>query len=341
MTQFDKLQEKVDAAIAALPYALNEEQNRRLHDELQAIKNYRRAEMLNAVTDVVRDSRDSQAYPMLRATEGYCVSFVCWILGVSDFNPFDHPWLTSERFALNTFKDCDDFTMFYDIETDWRSVMTRLYGSKAKVQFNQCQIDTEDSEDGQGFEIRVYTHRKSYLYQIEHMIRDNVDPGFNSIDVPLDDEDTFRLLHSYDWFGINGDSGIHQKFIEAMRCIHPTTFSEFVHTWAIRRTGILDIDMYVQNRDNGCTEYTGIPEVDKVLRQSNGILLYTRQKEAIEDIMKDLSTEDMWKVKHLLEGNKAQPKCSVYTEAVDIYRRAYMKAHYSDIFRRVLAANEK
>lgn len=50
---------------------------------------------------------------------------------------------------------------------------------------------------------------------------------------------------------------------------------------------------------------------------------------------------ERWKVKHFLEGNKAQPKHSVYTEAIDIYRHAYMEAHYPDIFRRVIAASEK
>lgn len=135
MTQFEKLQERVDAAVAALPHALNDEQNRRLRNELQAIRDYRRAEMLNAVAEIVKDSRDWQVYPTLCANEGYCVSYVCWLLGISDFNPLDHPWLSSERFALNTFKKDEDITLYYDDETDWESVMTRLYGSMAVMKY--------------------------------------------------------------------------------------------------------------------------------------------------------------------------------------------------------------
>lgn len=340
MTQFERLQEKVDAAIAALPYALNEEQNMRLQNELQAIRDYRRAEMLNAIAEIVKENRDRQEYPTLCASEGYCVSYVCWLLGISDFNPLDHPWLISERFALNTFKKENDITMYYDTETDWESVMTRLYGSKAVGQCHECKVDTEDSEDGQCFKIHVYYFRQSHIYQIEQLIRERVDPSFNSADVPLDDEETFKLLNSYDWMGIKGDSPFNPRFIEAVRCIHPTTFSEFVHTWAIQKTSILNIDIYVHNRDNDVTEYTGVPAVDEVLRQSNGVLLYTRQEEAIKEMVKDLTSEEMWHVKMLLEDNNAVQKCSVYTEAIDVYRRAYMKAHYPEIFRQVFIATE-
>lgn len=341
MTQFEKLQQRINTATAALPYALNEEQNERLQNELQAIQEYRRAEMLNAVAEIVNEFRDKQKYPTLDSNEGYSVSYVCWLLGVSDFNPLEHPWLLTEKFAIDTFRECNSIKLFYTQEINVESVLTRLYGSKVDIRGEVSYVSAEASEDGQDFEVYSLCDIRPIMYQVEEAIRSNVDPAFNSLDIPLNDEAAFKLLNSFDWMGVFYDSTVDMKFVEAMHRIQPTSFSEFVNTRALIDTGLQDIIMYAYNKEHCITEYFGIPAVDNILRQSNGVLLYTRQKEELENLMKKLSPEEISIVKSIIADRFIENECVVYTDAYEIFRLAYMKAHYPKIFLQVRIVNEE
>jgi len=341
MTQFEKLQERVSAAVAALPYALTEEQNARLQKELQTIKDYRRAEMLNAAAEVAKECIAKNQHPELSCNEGYCVSFVCWLIGISDFNPFDHPWLITEDYALNTFRDKSSINFYLYESTDARRVMKRLYGAKIKYEAGNWKIDKEDSEDGQDFSMSLYmTPQHGLHYRAEQAIRANVDPTFNSLDIPLDDKETFDLMLSNDWLGVEQCGLSRVMFLEAIRRIQPRTFSELVHTRAMKDQDLLDLDAYVYNRDNGISEYTGIKAVDDILRPTNGILLYTRQQDELKKVASDLSEDELRLIRYDLDDSTVRPKCSIYTIVIDMYRRAYMKAHYPDIFRQVLIVTE-
>ena len=77
----------------------------RLDLELNAIKQYGRTELLVALWRLFTDLSEKGIGVKLRPLDGYSVSLVSYLLGISSFNPMEHPNLITERYVLNTLRE--------------------------------------------------------------------------------------------------------------------------------------------------------------------------------------------------------------------------------------------
>jgi hypothetical protein len=68
----------------------------RLIAETDAIKGYGRGEMLLTMWRLVDELRKHDINIRLTLGQGYNVSLVCYLLGISSFNPIDHPGIKTE-----------------------------------------------------------------------------------------------------------------------------------------------------------------------------------------------------------------------------------------------------
>ena len=75
----------------------------RLIAETDAIKGYGRGEMLHTMWRLVDELRKHDINIRLTLGQGYNVSLVCYLLGISTFNPMDHPSLETEQYAITAF----------------------------------------------------------------------------------------------------------------------------------------------------------------------------------------------------------------------------------------------
>lgn len=76
--------------------------NERLELELAGIKNNNRMIMLATIVSVMRTLEDKGINSKLSLNDGYNVSLVCYLLGISTFNPMKHPQLITETYVINT-----------------------------------------------------------------------------------------------------------------------------------------------------------------------------------------------------------------------------------------------
>ena len=76
----------------------------RLIAETDAIKEYGRGEMLHTMWRLVDELRKHDINIRLTLGQGYNVSLVCYLLGISSFNPIDHPGIKTESYAIGAFK---------------------------------------------------------------------------------------------------------------------------------------------------------------------------------------------------------------------------------------------
>lgn len=343
MTQFETLSHWVDDAVADLPYNLSVKQQSRLQKELVAIHDYHMAEALIAASEIAFALKESKDYFQLFSCEGYCTSYVCWILGISDFNPFDYPELNSEDYFINTMKTLRFISFAVPSKKEVRETMTRLYGDKFKDTGCSFEVSDEASNDGYGFSIQAFTRPASGLiYRVEDAIKENADPEFSSLSIPKVDEDAFEIINSHDWLGVFTNRAANlTKLMVILKAFPVHNLNEFCEAKAMATCSLLDIDRYIRNRQSQLNAYTGVKEVDEILSHTWGVLLYSRQLKAIRELMPSLTPEENSMVATIVKGECQRNKCAVFTEVVDYYRLAYMKAHYPELFYQRLVADSE
>lgn len=338
MTQFEILQERVSAAVAALPYALSEEQNARLASEMEAIRDYHRAEMILCTDAVNQEAIASGSHIELYSKEGYCVSFVFWLLGISDFNPYGHTELITERYCLDTFRKKSSIKIFMRDTQVGRDAVHKLYGSRYQYKLDFMVIDADATETGMSFKIGLTADKGiGRIYRLEDMIRKEVCPDFKVDQIPLDDVATFDAISNFDLEGVINSVSI--ELLSAIRQVQPHSFSDLVEAFGAAKNAPSRFYEYVRNRKAGIKESTGIASVDDILSHTYGVILYCRQAREISDRLKCLGKNELGTVLGIGVDDLYPAKCSVYSEVIDIYRRTYMKVHFPEIFERVLLAD--
>ncbi|MGA1845562.1 DNA polymerase III subunit alpha [Deferribacter abyssi] len=120
----------------------------------------------------------------------------------------------------------------------------------------------------------------------EKLIRKNHDPQFDISKIPLDDEKTFELLSSGETTGVFQLESSGMKNL--LKKLKPTAFEDIIALVALYRPGPIGsgmLDDFVK-RKHGLQEVTyPLPELEDILKETYGIIVYQEQVMQIAQII--------------------------------------------------------
>ena len=170
-------------------------------------------------------------------------------------------------------------------------------------------------------------------------------------EIPLDDKNTFELISRADTDGIfmldsNWDKydlqQIKPQSIEeltaALTLSHSYNLNSYIYTY-LKRQAVVPFT---------CPEFSPIPEVQKILEETHGIILYNEQVTAIFKVFASLSEEDQKKyqiainlIQKEIESHCTSSKAFFHKRALVCYKLAYLKANHPNVFMQYLEMVEK
>ena len=353
MKDFKKFREHVYDLAKSRFREISDEVDQRLNLELAAICINRRTLMINTIALVLRELEAQNIYCERTQQSGYNVSLVCYLLGISLFNPIDHPELITERYVINTMNDISSMTFTVDsnILENLKNILDE-HGLKDVCstehsylkQINGSCYDTyvveynlADAENA-SFELRIrYTDHKTLDRNMLSMV------GVDRCDsIPENDSQTWELIHKLDVFGTT--RYLSMTNYEAIRSVRPQTISELSEALAFghyKQYSLLQ--EYLNNKHAGVTTYTGDAVIDEILSHTHGVILYSRQQEAYKKRLNELSSSDAQAyyrcneyLNRQMTQNNILNKCDCYVKASNMYRLAYIKVHYPKAFKKRL-----
>ena len=153
-----------------------------------------------------------------------------------------------------------------------------------------------------------------------------------------------KLIHDIDIYGAT-TSSLAPITIEAIREIRPSTVEELADALSFtserKYSHLLN---YLKNRTAGNRIFTGHPKIDEILSPTYGILLDTSQLGQIFKLplRSELGENAYNAIRGKLRSLMASPivdRCDIYVKAYELYRSAYVKVHYPEIFKKVIESN--
>lgn len=215
--EYEALSHRVQTAVAALSMPLSPEQEQRLKHEMEVIRQNRRSVMLSTVAEATEFCASIQNWIELPGTEGYCVSFVCWLLGISDFNPFDYPQIDTESFAIKAFKELDYISLGAMDGAALKQKVLCMHERRAQISGMAVKVHYKASP----FKVRVLSNNcYGRTKRVIETVRAGMDPMFDISQIPTDDAMTFKLIRTMDWLGVMPKYTT-TKQIEAVRRVKP------------------------------------------------------------------------------------------------------------------------
>ena len=348
MADFDVFQTEVYSTAKEIYGVIPNEVKDRLDLELTGIKNNNRTIMLATMVSLMSSLENKGIMSKLSLKNGHNVSLVCYLLGISTFNPMKHPQLITERYIINTLESAPVISLRIDKDRQ-DAVDAILYDLGLEVEREEAgpihlrkikYIDDSKYDFTLQF---MYGACCARLQQLRNVIGTE---AFENI--PNNDMKTMALINSLDLYGTS--TGCFAPItIEAIRQIQPKTISELTEVLAFcSERQYQDLQRYIYNRANHISTYTGYPEIDSILKHTHGVLLFTRQKNDILKLRIHTSESDdpdadkkkvIREVCKLLLPFQLSNKCDKYVEAYNLYRLAYAKVHYPDAFQKVIESN--
>ena len=343
MADFDVFQTEVYSTAKEIYGVIPNEVKDRLDLELTGIKNNNRTIMLATMVSLMSSLENKGIMSKLSLKNGHNVSLVCYLLGISTFNPMKHPQLITERYIINTLESAPVISLRIDKDRQ-DAVDAILYDLGLEVEreeagpihFRKIKYIDDSKYD---FTLQfMYGACCARLQQLRNVIGTE---AFENI--PDNDMKTMTLINSLDLYGTS--TGCFAPItLEAIRQIQPKTISELTEVLAFcSERQYQDLQRYIHNKANGISTYTGFSDIDAILKHTHGVLLFTRQKNDILKLRINASESDKKKmikeVCKLLLPFQLSNKCDTYIEAYNLYRLAYAKVHYPDAFQKVIESN--
>lgn len=342
MMTFTELKTDVYEIAQAKFGQLKPEVVQRIDVELNAIEKFGKTELIVVLWWLFQDLKSNDVCAKLDLYDGYGVSLVCYVLGISLFNPIEHPKLITEKYVLNTLRetrganfriDSDKPEIVEDKLKEWN------YQFEKETYGNIYFLKVISKDEGSAnftfyYQYRYNACRLQRAYQIldKHVIDK----------IPYDDRETFDMINEFDIYGTT-ISCLAPITLEALRLIRPESLGELAITLAFTSEKQYDdLLEYVANRVSGWNTPTGRKEVDDLLKHTNGVLLFSKQKsECLKWHHRSYWDEDTWqiyssRVKRLLKSGKVVNKCDTYREAYNLYKLAYLKLHHPIEFGKIL-----
>ena len=342
MMTFTELKTDVYEIAQAKFGQLEPEVLQRLDVELNAIEKFGKTELIVVLWGLFQDLKSNDVCAKLHLYDGYGVSLVCYVLGISLFNPIEHPKLITEKYVLNTLRETKGANFRIDADKP------EIVEEKLKEWNYQFEKETYGniyflkviSKDEESSNVTLYYQYRSNACRLQraYQILDK-----RVIDtIPYDDRETFDMINEFDIYGTT-ISCLAPITLEALRLIRPESLGELAIALAFTSEKQYDdLLEYVANRVSGWNTPTGRKEVDDLLKHTNGVLLFSKQKsECLKWHHRSYWDEDTWqiyssRVKRLLKSGKVVNKCDTYREAYNLYKLAYLKLHHPTEFSKIL-----
>ena len=324
---------------------ITEDVEQRVIVEVDAIKGYGRGEMLLTMWRLVDELRKHDINIRLTLDQGDNVSLVCYLLGISSFNPIDHPKLKTESYVISTFKLSSEIV--FKIDKDQSAVIDGFLNS---LRYEVARMDV--SGDFHSRQINAGCEGNSD-FAFEFKYEPNIGRtrifgeliGWDKFEkIPTDDVETMKIIHDIDIYGAT-TSSLAPITIEAIREIKPSNVEKLADALSFTsERKYSHLLKYLKNRDTGNRVFTGHPKIDEILSPTHGILLYTSQLGQIFKfpLRSELGENAYNAIRGKLRSLMASPivnRCDIYVKAYDLYRSAYVKVHYPEIFKKVIESN--
>ena len=348
MADFEVFQAEVYSAAKDIFGVIPVDIQERIDLELTRIQINNRTIMLATIVSVMKTLEKKGIMSKLSLKSGHNVSLVCYLLGISTFNPMKHPQLITETYIINTLESAPVISIRIDKDRQ-DAVDAILYDLGLEVEREEAgpiHIRKVKYIDDNKYDFTLqfmYGACCARLQQVRNVIGTE---AFENI--PDDDMKTMTLINNLDLYGTT--TGCFAPItIEAIRQIQPKTISELTEVLAFcSERQYQDLQRYIYNRANHISTYTEYPEIDSILKHTHGALLFTRQKNDILKLRIHTSESDdpdaekkkvIREVCKLLLPFQLSNKCDKYVEAYNLYRLAYAKVHYPDAFQKVIESN--
>lgn len=314
----------------------------RLIAEVDAINEYGRGEMLHTMWRLVDELKKHDINIRLTLGQGYNVSLVCYLLGISSFNPIDHPKLKTESYVISTFKLSSEIV--FKIDKNESAVIDDLLNS---LQYEVAGMDVQGVFHSR--KIKACCEGNSD-FALEFKYEPNVGRirifgeliGWDKFEkIPTDDLETMNLINDIDIYGAM-TSSLAPITIEAIREINPSNVEKLADALSFTsERKYSHLLKYLENRDTGNRVFTGHPQIDEILSPTHGVLLNTSQLGQIFKLpLRSELGEHAYKViRGKLRSLMASPileACDIYVKAYNLYRLAYVKVHYPKVFKEIL-----
>ena len=315
----------------------------RLDLELNAIEQYGRTELLVALWRLFTDLSENGIGVKLRPLDGYSVSLVSYLLGISLFNPMEHPNLMTERYVLNTLREVSGVDLRIDVNKPEMVVQLVYdygyeYTENSLFKIHTLKVKSQHKESSDFTLSYEYRPNSCRLQRACHEMKQD-----SFINIPYDDIETFESINELFLYGIT-TTCYPPITLEALRLIRPKSLSELTEALAFKSENQYDDLMeYLSNRQHKNFTPTGSSEIDEMLSHTHGVVLFSRQRtESLKWTNRPYwSDEDEWqaykeRVKQLLKAGSVENKCDVYLESYNLYKLAYIRQHYPDKYSKIL-----
>ena len=343
MADFEVFQAEVYSAAKDIFGVIPVDIQERIDLELTRIQVNNRTIMLATIVSVMKTLEKKGIISKLSLKSGHNVSLVCYLLGISTFNPMKHPQLITETYIINTLESAPVISIRIDKDRQ-DAVDAILYdlGLEAeRVEAGPIHIRKVKYIDDSKYDFTLQFMYGACCARLQQLRTEIGAKAFDAI--PDDDTETMLLINSLDLYGTT--TGCFAPItIEAIRQIQPKTISELTEVLAFcSERQYQDLQRYIHNKANGISTYTGFPDIDAILKHTHGVLLFTRQKNDILKLRINASESDkknmIKEVCKLLLPFQLSNKCDTYIEAYNLYRLAYAKVHYPNAFQKVIESN--
>ncbi len=305
----------------------------RLYDELDYVNDHGGADVLLLISDLVRHLKSQGIYTSPGYGYATC-SLLCYGLGITDIDPTE--WgLPFERFT-NSFKPESPFW----IETSkggFEEVLQYLKGNYSfSVSVNNSNgliLDLDYLEDPRFFSLRLGVSCNTSLDILKRLSQEmSITPS----KIELDEKALafFREGDTRDIFGFTG-----REHMSLLKEFQPECFSDIYLLETLYRPDTKDmIPEIVRRKKESDIPATGIPEVDSILMESYGALVYQEQAIKIRHFLLRLDMDK--KVEAVLKMvnvpcQALYPKGHAIARAMMGVEMAYYKARIPQKYREI------
>ena len=342
MMTFNELKTDVYESAQAKFGHLTPEVQQRLDAELDGIEKYGKTELIVVLWWLFKHLEKNDVCAKLSLYDGYGVSLVSYVLGVTLFNPLEHPDLITDKYVLNTLRETKsaDFRIDSNKPELVESLLKELDYQFEKENYGNLFVIKAKAREEESADFTLYYQYRPNACRLQrayHMLDNSI-----LMNIPYDDKETFDLINELDLYGTTITS-LAPITLEALKLIRPESLGELSIALAFTSEKQFDdLLEYVANRVSGWNTPTGRKEVDDLLKHTNGVLLFTKQKtECLKWHHRSYWDEDTWpvyntRVNRLLQSGNVVNKCDTYLEGYNLYKLAYLKLHHPEEFSRIL-----
>ena len=300
----------------------------RLYDELDYVNDHGGADALLLLSDLVRHLKSENIY--VGPGYGYSTcSLLCYGLGITDIEPVR--WgLPFEHFT-NSFNQDNEFwieTSTGGFEKAFEFLSHRCEYPISLNPYNKLVIDIVLPDDQQFFNLHLAIAHHTNLDIIKALSEERtIKPS--KIELDKKALDIFRDGDTNDIYGFAGQE--HQHLLKEFQpeCFSDICLFETLYRH-IRHNGTLDMILEIQRRKReNDIPATGIPEVDSILMESYGALVYREQAIRIKQVLRSMDDDErVTAVKKMLDipGVILYPKGYAISRTMMSVELAYYKA---------------